>query len=103
MVLNQLKTYGYKNIHFVLGFVNDKEVNEILDMLPLESKYYFCEPSIPRAFKIDDLKPIAMKYFNDAKYFSDVKTAVLFAKQSCNSNEIVFVGGSTFVVADALS
>jgi dihydrofolate synthase/folylpolyglutamate synthase len=72
-------------------------------MLPLESKYYFCEPSIPRAFKIDDLKPISMKYFSGANYFSDVKTALYKAQQNCIGDQFVFVGGSTFVVADALS
>jgi len=103
MVLKQLEKIGFEKVHFVLGFVNDKEVEEILDMLPISSAYYFCQPTIPRAFKIDDLKPIAMKYFSRANYFSDVKTALYKAQQNCIGDQFVFVGGSTFVVADALS
>jgi len=103
-VLHQLKTYGFKNVHFVLGFVNDKEVAEIFNMLPKNSTYYFCEPSIPRAFKIDTLKNIAKDYFtHNVSYYHSVDEALDFAESQCGGDEIIFVGGSTFVVADLLT
>jgi len=103
MVLHQLKKQNAQKIHFVLGFVSDKDVAEILNLLPKNATYYFCEPSIPRAMKIDDLKVITQPFFSDAKYFKTVSLAVNEAKQKCLNNEIIFVGGSTFVVADVLN
>ena len=104
LVLNQLEPYGFENVHFVLGFVNDKEVTEIFELLPKNSRYYFCQPSIPRAFKIEALKTIAQNYFGEnASYHNSVEEALEFAESECGGDVMIFVGGSTFVVADLLT
>lgn len=101
-VLVQLKELDAAKIHFVLGFVGDKDVDEIIDLLPTQHQFYFCEPSIPRAMKIEILQSYIEGKIPSYQCFKSVEEAYRVALQSCNENEIVFVGGSTFVVADLL-
>ena len=101
-ILAQLNELDASKIHFVLGFVGDKDVAEIIDLLPTQHQFFFCEPSIPRAMKIETLQSFIDGKIPNYQCFKNVEDAYRVALQLCNKNEIVFVGGSTFVVADLL-
>lgn len=102
-VLENFKRYDYKKLHFVLGVVNDKDVTKMLSILPKEAIYYFCKASIPRAMDENELEKLAKKINLKGKVYLTVPDALKAAKKACATNDIVFVGGSTFTVADVLN
>jgi dihydrofolate synthase / folylpolyglutamate synthase len=101
-VLEQIENTPYCLLHMVLGFVADKDVRSIAGLLPKAARYYLCEPNIPRAKKLDELKII----FDDFKLKSEVFSTVVEAFQAAVTNatesDFIYIGGSTFVVADFL-
>lgn len=101
-VLENLKRYSYKKLHFVLGAVNDKDISTILKMLPKDAIYYFCKASIPRALDEKELSVQAKKMGLNGKTFKTVPEALTAAKKQAKLSDLVFVGGSTFTVADIL-
>ncbi len=101
-VFNQLNQTPYHDLHLVLGFVNDKNVQDILPMIPKNAHVYLCEPDIPRAMRIDRLAQLATDIDLSFAQFNGVKDAVAAARKNAVSNDLIFVGGSTFVVADLL-
>ncbi len=101
-ILTQIKTIPYKKLHLVLGVVNDKNVDKILSMMPKEASYYFCKASIPRALDENQLRDSAMNYGLKGKAFASVEMALQDAKHKADKDDFIFVGGSTFVVADCL-
>lgn len=101
-VLQNLSRYTYKKLHVVLGMVNDKDITKILKLLPKEAEYYFCKASIPRALDENELMTQAKKIGLMGKPFKTVALALDKAKKQAKANDVVFVGGSTFTVADAL-
>ena len=101
-VVEQLEQLQYEKLHFVLGLVNDKDVNKILSLLPKNAIYYFTKASIPRALNEKELKCKAETYELKGHSYSNVKEAVIAAKDNANANDVIFIGGSNFVVADAL-
>lgn len=101
-VLENLKRYSYKKLHFVLGVVNDKDISTILKMLPKDAIYYFCKASIPRALDEKELSVQAKKMGLNGKTFKTVPEALMAAKKQAKLSDLVFVGGSTFTVADIL-
>lgn len=101
-VLGNLKRYVYKKLHFVLGVVNDKDISTILKLLPKDAIYYFCKASIPRALDGKELSLQAKKEGLNGKTFKTVSEALIAAKKQAKSNDLIFVGGSTFTVADIL-
>lgn len=101
-VLENLKRYPYQKLHIVLGVVNDKDISKILKMLPKEATYYFCKASIPRALDEHELATLAKKAGLLGTTFKTVPEALAKAKKLAKANDLVFVGGSTFTVADAL-
>ena len=101
-ILMQLKQMKYKTLHFVLGFVNDKDYEKILNMLPKKAVYYFCKANIPRALDENTLADTAAKYKLKGLPYPTVKKALRSAQKNAGKNDLVFVGGSTFVVADVL-
>ncbi len=102
IALNQLKSLNAKSYHFVIGFVKDKKVAEVLQLFPKEANYYFCQASVPRALPITELNSIADSLGFKGRYFSTAKEAFSCAKIACQESEIVYVGGSNFVVAEIL-
>lgn len=102
-VVENLKNIEYKNLHFVLGVVNDKDVSSILKLLPKKAFYYFAKASVPRALPSEELKLIAEKEKLKGNSFDSVKKAIAAAKKNYKKGDLIFIGGSTFVVADALS
>lgn len=104
-IINQIKNIKADNYHFVLGFVNDKNVSEILDLFPTSNNnnYYFTQASIPRAMPIEDLKSIVdTKNFAQVSFYSSVPDAYNVAMNSAGENDFVFVGGSNFVVGEVI-
>ncbi len=101
-VLENLKRYEYKKLHFVLGVVNDKDISTILKMLPKDATYYFCKASIPRALDEKELSVQAKKEGLTGKAFKTVAEALTAAKKQAKVADLIFVGGSTFTVADIL-
>ena len=101
-VVENLKSYKYKTLHFVLGVVNDKDISSILKVLPKKAIYYFTKASVPRALPAEDLKLLAQKEKLKGTAFSNVKSAITSAKKNYKKGGLIFIGGSTFVVADAL-
>lgn len=101
-VLENLKRYNYKTLHFVLGVVNDKDVSKILKLLPKEATYYFCKATIPRALDEKELAIQAKKVGLEGKTFKTVAEALDKAKKQAKTNDLIFIGGSTFTVADIL-
>jgi dihydrofolate synthase / folylpolyglutamate synthase len=103
IILDQLQAMPRHELHLVLGFVNDKNVGEILGLIPKDAILYLCEPSIPRALHIDKLAQLASDQDLKHTAHNDVASAVHAARTIADARDVIFVGGSTFVVADLLS
>lgn len=101
-IVKQLYEQGYNNLHFVLGVVNDKDISGILKLLPKDANYYFCKPDIPRGLDADELAEKAMESGLVGMSYSSVMRAYNSAQNNAGVNDLVFVGGSTFVVAEVI-
>ena len=102
-VVEQIKNTNYKNLHFIFGTVNDKEVNKILRLLPTKAFYYFTQASVPRALNASELREKALSAGLEGKAYNTVDQAIEAAINNAGKNDLIFIGGSTFVVADALN
>lgn len=91
-----------KHKHVVLGFVNDKKIDDVMDLLPQNSKFYFAKPSINRGRPPQDYEDLLINSKINYKIFDSVQEAYLSAKQECTNEEMIFIGGSNFVVGDFL-
>jgi len=101
-VVSQIKLTKHKNLHFIFGTVNDKDVSNILNLLPKKANYYFCKANIPRALDENELGTLAIKVGLKGNIYPSVKKALLSAKKKAAKNDLIFIGGSTFVVAEAI-
>lgn len=99
-VLKNIRQSKFNNLHMVFGMVKDKDISKILKLLPQEAKYYFCQPNIPRAKSADELYTEAMQFGLKGDYFESVHEALEAAKKNALENDLIFIGGSTFVVAE---
>lgn len=99
-VLKNISLSKFNNLHMVFGMVKDKDISKILALLPQEAKYYFCQPNIPRAKSADELHAEAMQFGLKGDYFESVHSALEAAKKNALENDLIFIGGSTFVVAE---
>jgi dihydrofolate synthase / folylpolyglutamate synthase len=102
MVLKQIGITPHKKLHIVIGFVSDKNIRELLAMFPAEASYYFTRASIPRALDDGELQDMAREAGLRGNRFGTVAEALNAARQNAGSDDLIFVGGSTFVVADIL-
>jgi dihydrofolate synthase/folylpolyglutamate synthase len=102
MVLQQLKKEAYKKLHIVLGFVSDKKLEDVLPLFPNNASYYFCKPDIPRGLSAAVLQEKAMQFDLIGKKYTSVKGALKSALLNANQQDIIYVGGSTFVVAEII-
>jgi len=100
--VTQLNKLKYETLHIVFGMVADKDFKKILKLLPKNAIYYFTKANIPRAKNEIELQKIASEYGLTGKTFSTVKKAYNSALKSAKQSDIVFVGGSAFVVAEVL-
>jgi dihydrofolate synthase/folylpolyglutamate synthase len=101
-VLEQLQRTPHKQLHFVLGLVGDKDVTRVLKLLPQEAIYYFCKADIPRGLDAEMLKEQASEFQLRGESYSSVKQAYETACVAANDDDLVFVGGSVFTVAEVL-
>ncbi len=102
LILQQIKQTAYKNLHIVWGMVNDKSIDKIMGILPKDAQYYFTRANVPRALDEEELYRIAQKYHLKGNTYKTVQLALEASKQSANQNDLIFVGGSTFVVAEVV-
>ncbi len=101
-VVAQLKRMRYKKLHIVFGVVNDKDPRIVLKYLPKKAAYYFCHANLPRALKSTELVEVAKKSGLKGKSFNSVREALKTAQSTAEHGDLVFVGGSTFVVAEII-
>lgn len=101
-VIEQIRNTAWKNLHIVFGMVNDKNIDPVLSLLPKEANYYFTRASIPRALDETELQKKGELFGLKGEKFKTVQEALSSAKNNANEHDMIFVGGSTFVVADIL-
>ncbi len=102
-ITEQLKVQQYKTLRIVMGMVNDKDISGVLAMLPKDAVYYFTRASVQRALPEDKVKELAEGFGLKGQAYPDVPTAVSAAKADAEADDFIFVGGSSFIVADLLS
>ena len=102
VVVNQINKIQFNNLHFIIGLVNDKNIDSILSILPKKAYYYFCQAKVPRAMNKTDLQTESKKFNLKGEIFPSVKKALNQAKKRSKRNDLIFVGGSTFVVAEII-
>lgn len=102
IVLNQLQNENHQNLHIVLGVVTDKKLEEVLPLFPVTATYYFCKPDVPRGLSEKELQLKANSFNLKGEIFPSVKKAFQKALLNANQEDIIYVGGSTFVVAEII-
>ena len=101
-VLDQIMGLQFRRLHIVLGTVKDKKLDSILPLFPKTASYYFCQAQIPRALSAKVLKEKASDYGLHGLSFTSVQEAYEAARSGAQKEDVIFVGGSTFVVAEVL-
>ena len=101
-VLEQIAQQNFEHLHFVIGMVKDKDIVKILALLPVNATYYFTKANIPRALSELDLQAQASNFQLKGKTYPSVKEAIAAANNAASKNDLIFIGGSTFVVAEAI-
>jgi dihydrofolate synthase/folylpolyglutamate synthase len=102
LTMQQLKKLQYSKLHFILGSVNDKDLEPVFRLFPKDAAYYFCKPDIPRGLDQDELKLMAGRSDLSGQSYNSVMEAYEHAINGANEEDLIFIGGSTFVVADFL-
>jgi dihydrofolate synthase/folylpolyglutamate synthase len=101
-VMKNIVAVSYKHLHMVIGMVNDKDTGKVLPMFPKDATYYFCKPDIPRGLDAEGMKAQAETHGLVGDAYPSVKKALLSAQKNAGVDDLVFVGGSTFVVAEVV-
>lgn len=101
-LVEQIKSTPYNKLHIVFGAVNDKSIDKVLELLPKTAQYYFCAANIPRALAVEELMIVAEKKGLNGIKCSSVKNALSIAQSNAKGNDLIFIGGSTFVVAEVV-
>ncbi|MBK6397718.1 MAG: bifunctional folylpolyglutamate synthase/dihydrofolate synthase [Bacteroidetes bacterium] len=101
-IVQQISQCKFEKLHMVIGVVNDKDVSGILELLPANASYYFCKANIPRALDAEELKNLAKAYNLNGNAYESVSKAISAAKSNSSLSDMIFIGGSTFVVAEAI-
>jgi len=102
IVLKQIQKENFDTLHVVLGVVNDKDLDEILPLFPKKAIYYFCKPNIPRGLDVLILKQKATSFELKGEVYNSVSEAYQKALKNAEITDFIYVGGSTFVVAEIL-
>jgi dihydrofolate synthase/folylpolyglutamate synthase len=101
-IIEQLQTVVYHQLHIVFGMVNDKDVSKVLALLPTNALYYFTQASIQRALPSNELALQSKKYGLIGKAYKNIDDAIKDAKNAAKDDDCIFIGGSNFVVGEAL-
>lgn len=102
-IVRQLSCQHYRRLHMIIGMVNDKDISGVLSMLPRDAVYYFTQASVKRALPAGRVKELAMQAGLSGEAYPSVQAAVQAARSASASDDFIFVGGSSFIVADLLS
>jgi dihydrofolate synthase/folylpolyglutamate synthase len=102
IVLSQIQKHEFETLHIVLGVVNDKDLDSILPLFPKNAKYYFSKPNLPRGLDATVLRDEASKYGLKGKIYDSVSEAYENALDCAIVTDFIYVGGSTFVVAEII-
>jgi len=102
IVMKQIQKEKFDTLHIILGVVNDKDLDEILPLFPSDAIYYFCKPNIPRGLGSQILKEKATQFGLTGKVYNSVSESYTKALQNASKSDFIFIGGSTFVVAEIL-
>ncbi len=101
-VMQQVRSETHQQLHIVLGVVADKDLDTILPLFPIEAVYYFCAPTIKRALAKDTLQAAAANHHLKGSVYNSVKEAYTDALANANAEDLIYIGGSTFVVAEII-
>ena len=101
-VIDQIRHIQKSALHIILGFVNDKDLKSVLPLFPKDAYYYFTKASVPRALNEENLQSEAAIYGLKGLSFPDVKTALSSARKNAKKTDMIFIGGSTFIVAEVV-
>ena len=101
-IVNQLKSIPHNKLHFIITVVNDKDISAILKLLPTRASYYVSEAKIPRALKKEALLDLMKENGLNGNIYNTIKDAIQTAQETANQDDFIFIGGSTFTVAEAL-
>lgn len=101
-VLHELKKIEYNRLHIIIGTVDDKDVGNMLSILPKDAIYYFCEANIPRSLKKENLKKEAGYHGLYGEVYNNVKEALILSQRSAKEQDCIIITGSTFIVAEII-
>ena len=99
-VISQLVNLNYSNLHMIIGFTNDKNLNKISKIFPDDSKYYFVKPNVIRGRDAKEVKQIFQSNNRIGDYFQSTSDAIKYVNHISDKNDVIFIGGSTFVVSE---
>ena len=102
IVMNQLKQESFDKLHIVLGVVSDKNLDSILPFFPTEATYYFCKPDVPRGLPSVTLQEKAKQLNLKGDVFTSVNEACNASLKNASKKDVIYIGGSTFVVAEVV-
>ncbi|MDR2556614.1 MAG: bifunctional folylpolyglutamate synthase/dihydrofolate synthase [Bacteroidales bacterium] len=102
LTLEQIQATPHKNLHIVWGMVSDKDITHILGLLPKTAKYYFCCPPLPRGLNENELQKKAAEHKLAGQAYKTVQQALQVAKQAASQDDLIYIGGSNFIVAEVI-
>lgn len=101
-VMEQLSKEDYNHLHIVIGMVNDKDISSVLALLPKGANYYFTQANVQRAVNASQLHEMAQKFQLSGSKYDTIESAIKHVLRLAEPNDLVFIGGSNFVVGEAL-
>jgi dihydrofolate synthase/folylpolyglutamate synthase len=101
-IMQQLKSEAFNKLHIIFGVVNDKDLSSIIPLLPRNATYYLCKPDVQRGLDVEELETIFKKSRITCQAYNSVNEALNTAKSNANKDDLIYVGGSTFVVAEII-
>jgi dihydrofolate synthase/folylpolyglutamate synthase len=102
IVLKDISSIKYSKLHFVIGFVEDKELDSIIELFPKDAIYYFCKPDVKRGLCAITLESIFKSNSRFGSSYKSVKEALVSATENSNESDLIYIGGSNFVVAEVI-
>ncbi len=102
LAMNQLNSLKFNKLHIVLGVVKDKDISKMLQLLPTDATYYFAKANIPRGLDAEILRGMAAEVGREGKAYKSVRQALAAAKRRAKTDDLIYVGGSIFVLAEVI-
>jgi dihydrofolate synthase/folylpolyglutamate synthase len=99
-IVQQLEAINYQKLYIIFGMVKDKDHRKIIERLPKEAVYIFCQAEQPRALPAESLREMAASFGLKGTVVPEVNAAIATAKNTASADDVIFIGGSTFVVAE---